>query len=143
MRAPSALTRDPRWPELLAEMIEQRADAPFRWGRHDCALFACDAVRVIAGVDPAEGLRGAYRTESGADEIIARHGSLEALAAHQFALHGLGDCVPAFAQRGDVALVMQGNMLALGVVVGDSVAVPAAQGLAFLPLAAIQRAWSV
>ena len=143
MRQPSTLTRVPTWPELLAELIEQRTDAPFRWGRHDCALFACDAVRVVAGVDPADGLRGTYRTESGAELIIAQHGSLEALAANQFALHGLGDCAPAFAQRGDVALVMQGNMRALGVVVGDAVAVPAAQGLAFLPLAAIQRAWSV
>lgn len=143
MRAPSALTRWPNWPETLAGLVEQRAETAFRWGEHDCALFACDAVMVMAGVDPAEGLRGTYRTERQADALIAQHGSLEALAAHQFALHGLGDCAPAFAQRGDVALVTQGNMLALGVVVGDSVAVPAAQGLAFLPLDAIQRAWSV
>jgi len=143
MRAPSALTRDPRWPDLLAEIIQQRAATPFAWGLHDCALLAADVVLALTGTDPAGALRGAYSTEAEADALIAQHGGLEALAATLAAEVGLGDCAPTFAQRGDVALVTQGNMRALGVVVGDSVAVPAAQGLAFLPLASIQRAWSV
>lgn len=143
MRAPSALTRWPNWPETLAELVEQRAETAFRWGEHDCALLAADAVLAMTGTDPAGALRGAYSTEAEADALIAQYGGLEALAATLAAEVGLGDCAPAFAQRGDVALVTQGNMRALGVVVGDSVAVPAAQGLAFLPLDAIQRAWSV
>lgn len=143
MRPASALARDPRWPDILAELCEARVALPFAWGSNDCALFAADVVLALTGVDPAGDLRGAYSTEAEAEAIIAQYGSLEALAVALAAAAGLPECPPAFAQRGDVALVDHGNQRSLGVVMGDAVAVPGTGRLAFAPLSAVLRAWSV
>jgi len=143
MRAASALRRTQDWPELLAALIEARREAPFAWGEQDCCTLAADAVLAFTGVDPMAALRGSYASEAEAEAILAGQGGLAELAARQAAAVGLGDCHPAFAQRGDVALVEHGNTLAMGVVVGAAVAVPGPDGLLFLPPAAIQRAWSV
>lgn len=143
MRTPSILARSQDWPERLAAFIDARRYAPFAWGTNDCATLAADAVLELTGVDPMASLRGTYGTEDEADGVISAAGGLEALADSLAAAAGLGACLPLFAQRGDVVLVEHGNILALGVVTGDAVAVPGPDGLAFLPLRAAARAWAV
>ncbi len=143
MRQPSTLRRAQDWPERLAALIEDRREQPFIWGTHDCCTLAADAVLAMTGIDPMAALRGTYGGETEAEAILLAEGGLEATAARLAAAAGLGDCHLAFGQRGDVALIQHGNALAMGVVVGDAVAVPGPDGIAFLPPAAMLRAWSV
>lgn len=129
------------WPERLAELVEARRHAPFRWGRHDCVLWAADAVLACTGQDPAAAWRGRYATEAEADAIIGAAGGLAELVTKAQADRGAGECPVEQAQRGDTALVAYGNSLMMGVVLGDLVAVPGLNGLVFLRLRAACRAW--
>ncbi len=143
MREPSTLRRRQDWPEVLATELDARAAASFVWGLNDCCTLACDMVLALTGVDPIAEFRGSYNNEAGAEAILIHEGGLAALAERVAAAAGLGACHPGFAQRGDVALVEHGNTLAMGVIAGDSVAVPGPDGLHFLPLSVVLRAWSV
>ena len=134
--------RLPDWPERLAALVEARRDARFAWGVHDCCLFAADAVEAMTGSDPAAAWRGSYNTEAGAEAIIGPLG-LEGMAAAALEAIGAGACDPAFAQRGDVVLVLVGNQPTMGVCTGDAVAAPGPDGLVFVGLGDVLRAWSV
>ncbi len=129
------------WPERLSELVEARRYESFAWGAHDCALFAADAVALVTGSDPAKPWRGRYLTETEAEALIA--GDLGELAAGALGAIGAVACEPVFAQRGDVALVQVGNMRCLGVVLGDHVAVPGPDALAFVPRRSALRAWAI
>ncbi len=143
MRLAPLTPRRPDWPERLAALIEERRRAPFRWGAQDCCLLAADAVVAMTGEDPATAWRGRYTSEVEAEALLGPAGGLEAMVAAALAEFGAAECSPAFAQRGDVALVLAGNQPTMGVVLGDVVAAPGPEGLTFLPPAAIQRAWSI
>lgn len=92
----------------------------FAWGRHDCFLWAADAVRALTGQDPAADLRGTYSTARGALRRLRALGGMQALAAQRF-----GPQVPVSqAQAGAVVLLppavcadQTGAYGALGVVV--------------------------
>lgn len=142
MRLAPSTPRRPGWPERLAALIEERRRAPFRWGSQDCCCFAADAVLALTDRDPMGQHRGQYADEAGADALMGENG-LEALVAEMLAEFGAQDCPAGFAQRGDVALVLAGNALTLGVVLDQVVAAPGLRGLEFVPVSAIQRAWSV
>lgn len=136
--------RLPDWPERLAALIEQRRREPFAWGRHDCALWAADAVLAITGTDLAKPWRGRYRSAAGAVRIIHQQGAADAGLA---ALVDEALCRRLHvrqAQRGDVVLADMGAMNALGVVSGAGMwCGPGAQGLVFRPLREAVAAWEV
>lgn len=126
-------------PERLHDYIASRRDTPFAWGRHDCALFAADWVQALTGADPAEGLRGRYRTALGAARLIKREGGLEAIAEAR-----LGERInPRLAQRGDVVLLDGSHGPTLGVCLGVDAAAPGADGLMLVPMRRAQAAWRV
>jgi len=134
--------RRPDWPERLAAHVEARRDVPFAWGSQDCCSFAADAVQAMTGRDWLAPHRGQYQDAASAEAIMGDAG-LETLVAGLLASFGAGDCPPGFAQRGDLALVLSGNELTLGVVLGEVVAAPGLRRLAFVPRTAIRRGWSV
>ncbi|WP_407703826.1 DUF6950 family protein [Tabrizicola oligotrophica] len=73
--------RSPGWERHLTEAIVAARDRPFRWGRHDCATFAFDLRRAIAGSHDVAALwRGRYTTGRRAAWVMRRLGwsSLEA-----------------------------------------------------------------
>lgn len=129
------------WPERLAALVEARRTMPFAWGSHDCALFAADAIAAVTGEDPATAFRG-YASEEEAEGVLGEIG-LEGMVAAALAAFGCGACHTGLVQRGDVALAMIGNQPTMAVVLGEVVAAPGPDGLAFRPLDCIQRAWSV
>ena len=142
-RPPAPRRRLPGWPERLAAIVEEHRATPFAWGTHDCCLFAATVVLALTGHDPAAAWRGTYATEAEAEAIIGPAG-LAAFVAGQAAEAGLPELPdPTLAQRGDIALVMVGNMPALGVVVGDLVAAAGTDGVTFVPAGAAIRAWGV
>jgi len=143
MRPPPARRRLPGWPERLADIIDAHRDTPFAWGTHDCCLFAAAVVAALTGHDPAAGYRGAYATEAEAEALIGP-GGLPGFLAQQAAAAGLPQLPhPSQAQRGDLALVTVGNTPLLGVVLGDLVAAPGTDGLAFVPAGTATMGWAV
>jgi hypothetical protein len=135
--------RLPDWPERLADLVEARRHVPFAWGAHDCALFAADAIAATTGERPFEAWRGRYASEAEADAATEAGGGVEAVVAAELGRWGAAELQPALAQRGDVAMVRVGNTEAVGVVIGEAVAVPGPDRLAFVPLRRAYRAWAV
>lgn len=92
-------------PPRLGQFMETAGRTPFAWGRHDCLLFPAAWCRAVAGVDPAAGFRGRYRTELGARRILKREGGLLALASRQMDAAGLSAVDLGAIAAGDVGVV--------------------------------------
>ncbi len=134
-------TRLPGWELRLAEAIEAARDRPFRWGRHDCAIWAFDLRRDITGsYDVAALWRGRYTTGRGAVRVMRRLGWPSLGAAGRDLL---GEPLPSLnlAQRGDLVLANTG--LGFGVCVGARAAGIAPEGLVLVPLATCALAWPI
>jgi hypothetical protein len=142
-RPPPARTRPADWPERLAAHTARWRATPFAWGQHDCATFAAGWVLEIHGFDPLEPLRGAYATEAEYLGLLEDAGGLLALMQRAAARNGLPECGPAFAQRGDIALVRLGNEECVGLVDAVGVTVPTCERLRIAPRSAILHAWAV
>jgi len=66
-------------PERLETFLDWQAALPFRWGVSDCALFAADWVAMVSGQDPAEGIRGSYRSQEDAADVVGRLGGWQSI----------------------------------------------------------------
>lgn len=143
MRTTPRRPRFEDWPERLAAIIEERRDAPFYYGAQDCGSFAADVAAALTGEDPAAWLRGRYDSEEALEAVLAERGGFEAAVAQTMADFGAPECPPAFAARGDWALVDAGNQQMVGVVLGDTVAVTGLDGLRFVPLRLAARTWAI
>ena len=142
----AGLARVPGHAEALAQLLAQRQRAAFKWGVHDCCLWAADAIHAQLGVDPAAELRGRYATALQAHRGVQACGpGLEAIATA-----ALGEPLrhPMLASAGDVGLVecnAEGETWphALAVCLGDWWACPAADVMALRPLTAAVQSWRV
>lgn len=125
--------------ERLASYLAEVNKRPHEWGVFDCALFCAEWVRRVRGTDPAEGLRGSYADEAGAQEILARFGGMAGLATHF-----LGEPCPLLhARQGDVVLFQGEYGPALGICDGPLCAFVADSGLSFRQLAKCEAVWHV
>lgn len=59
------MNRKNNWAKLLADKIKEYQTIPFEWGKSDCCLFACDCIKEICNIDPAENHRGTYSSQRG------------------------------------------------------------------------------
>ncbi|KQO06899.1 DUF6950 family protein [Sphingomonas sp. Leaf242] len=90
------------WEERLSLYLDRVAEEPFKWGSHDCALFAANCVRVMTGDDPVEDFRDVYDTATGAALALREHGDGTLLKTMKSIF---GEPIsPHFAQRGDVMM---------------------------------------
>lgn len=126
------------WPDRLAALFAARAAEPFAWGRHDCCLFAADAVLAVTGHDPAADLRGAYTTAAGAARVLEPFGGVAGVAIAR-----AGRVVPvALAQPGDVGLSHQDPARpTLAVWGGGAWHAAGAVGVVVVPTETVVRAW--
>ena len=131
------------WPERLAAIVEDRRTAPFYWGANDCAGFAADVTVALTGEDPAAWIRGSYGDEAALEAILVERGGFEEAVAQTMAEFGAPECPPAYAMRGDWALVEAGNQLLVGVILDDRVAITGLDGLRFLPSRYAKRTWAI
>lgn len=124
------------WPERLAAFMDERRAMPFEFGTNDCSTFAADAVAAMTGERlqiPAADSPQAYA------RLVRDQGTLAEMAE---AL--LGEPIhPAFAQRGDVVLLVMDERETLGVCVGADIAGPGANGLALAPMSMAVSAWRI
>ena len=136
-----------QWPELLHDFLERAEVRPFGWGVVDCALFTCDAVLVMTGVDLAVDFRGEYLNVGGAVKRMRRFAGagLEAVAAKVTAQHEMPEIPAKLAQRGDVVLVDGEKEPALGIVSLDAqwAVTITPQGAQKWPTLGARRAWRV
>ncbi len=136
------------WPERLLLVLSEAG--PFRWGRCDCVLFACDAVTALVGQDLGERFRGRYKTALGAASQIHRYGGggLEAAVEKMVRDECIEEVSVKFAQRGDVVMVDldAGEGIAgpaLAVCVGAEIAFIGLDGLGFTSVDRARRAWAI
>lgn len=122
--------------------IADKRDRPFVWGKQDCCLFAADWVRLVTKVDPAQALRGKYRTELGAKRALKRAGFN---AIEDIANDRLGQSLaPLQLTRGDIALVMNHvDEPTLGIVWGAIVWVMTPSGVSHLAVDQVIKGWRV
>ena len=139
------------WPELFSAYLRECQTRPFAWGEFDCCLFACDAIKLMTGIDPAENFRGRYNDVHSALEVIATHGGdLEQLAATVAAQYGLEEVPVNFAQTGDIVVInnvetdMGKDRPMLGVMGSDGrPLIPIEAGLASVPRESVTRAFRI
>jgi hypothetical protein len=146
------ITRKQDWDVRLFAYIEANSARPFVWGEFDCALFACDCVREMTGVDMASEFRGKYKSVRGALRLIKPFESLMGLANAIALRHGLEKVPWAFAQRGDIVIVpapwlecpaVAGPYGALGIMCDRMALAPGLEGLIPVPPSTILGAWRV
>ena len=134
------------WPRRLNDFVALARERRFRWGTHDCMLFAADAVQAITGVDPARPYRGIYRNRREAERLMKEYagGGVSKLTELVTEDHSIPEIPPLMAQRGDVCLVEVSSREALGVAVGSIILVAALpKGVAAVPLTGALRAWRI
>jgi hypothetical protein len=133
------------WHAALAQWQLATPARTFEWGKFDCALASCDAILAMTGTDPAAEFRGKYATEAEALKILGPEG-LAVFAAGIAKKYGMAEAVPAFAHRGDLVLVDNGNPgNALGIVdlSGRFAWCVLERGMARMPMNHWLRAWRV
>lgn len=128
------------WAQRLTSFIQNRRNTPFSWGKHDCCMFAADAVIAITGYDYAEVFRHRYTTELGAYRVLKREG----FSGVEEVLTGLlGEASPRLAAcRGDVVLIEHNGSDTAGIMFGD-VVVPGISKLETLSPLAIKKVWRI
>lgn len=135
------------WTVRLDAYLDWIAEESFSYGTHDCALFACNVVRELTGIDIAKEFRGKYHTKAGAYAALKKFagGGLEAIALKMAAEHGMEEIPVKMAQRGDVVLLeaTEGPTLAVVTLDGTHVTAPGPTGLVRWPVDKGRRAWRV
>ncbi len=135
------LTRPEGWEHRLATAIEADRCTPFRYGAHDCCLFAARVVDNLTGHDFAAEYRGKYRSARKAQQFLSAAGGLRGIMAAT----GLPEVPARLARRGDVVLVAIEGQKLLGVVdtTGLQAMAPGMAGLLPVPIKYWLTAWRV
>ena len=135
------------WDIRLWAFLRRAERRRFEWGQHDCALFACNCIKLITGMDVAKPWRGRYKTHRGAAGTLRRiaGGGLEAVAETIAATNNFEEVPVNFARRGDVVLLDEERGPALCVVGSDGVFAvgPGPDGLKRVPVIDCRRAWRI
>lgn len=128
------IQRKSAWPEILAAELESASDRPFKYGSHDCCMFAARVVKAMTGTDFARGLRG-YKSAASAQRMLNEkgYGTLKKTLYYLMRKQQCKKIPVAQARRGDVMLGIDkdGNP-ALGICVGADTAF-ASDGIAYIP----------
>lgn len=128
------------WDVQLTEYLRLCSWRAWCWGVHDCMMFCAGAVYVVTGEDLGTAYRGRYTTRRQATRLLLELGGHEeAVLDARFTA-----TTPAWARRGDLAIVKTAQGLAAGVVIGERIALAARpRGLAYEPLSAARTVYRV
>jgi len=128
------------WVERLHYVIKEAEARPFDYGGENCALFAAQCVDAIQdGAYWEYALRASFSDAAGARDFMEREGGLEAAT-----LKRLGSPSNwAQAQRGDVCLMPTQDGPALGICMGDTVALLAPKGISYLKIDKALCVWKI
>ena len=132
--------RRPDWRPRLVAYIEEVRARPFSYGSHDCALFAAGAVEAVTGDDLAVAWRGNYGSLKEGLTRLQEVGAADHLAVVSSFLEPVQ---PAFAQVGDIAVLVAPGIPALGIFEGEMILVLREDGLGRVPREAATQAFRV
>ena len=134
--------RHENWVNRLDNVLADAQARHFEWGKHDCCLFADAAYEAVTGNRLVPEAMEAYSDEKTAYRYLKkRFKTIEGMTEKL-----LGDpCNPAFAGRGDIALVQSGERFAIGVVdlTGEHIAFVDAEGMARHPRSGGLKFWKI
>jgi hypothetical protein len=134
------IMRHQDWPERLHKLIADAQNKPFAWGRHDCCLFAADAVMELTGTDPAKDFRDTYSTAATAAQILKDRGGVRGIATAALG----AEINPKLAQRGDIVLIQtEAHGDTLAVCIGAQCVAPGLDALGRIPISAAIASWRV
>ena len=138
------MNRLPDWEQRLHDLVAANIARPHEYGRHDCLIFAANAVKAITGKDLGRGHRGKYDSHAKAYRHLKQMGFDSPAAL----LDSLFDEKPVgFAGRGDIVLVHTESGDNPGIVIGDFALLVGEQGttegLIRAPRALWLKAWAV
>lgn len=149
----TSLARCSNWPAALQLFIEEKRNQPFDWQHNNCAFFASDWLAILTGEDPAAHLREQVTSALSAARVLKDGGGIEAMFDEYCTRQGWLVIEPNRAQRGDLATIAvnasgvagteDASDIAVGVVVGLSVAYAGPNGVTFAPRAIAGRAWRI
>lgn len=128
--------------EALQIFIKPRLNAPFVWGKSDCALFLADWVFQYTGTDFAAPYRSRYKTEIGSKRALKKQGHADLTSVITAAL-GEPLATPFMAQRGDAVLVEADYGETCGIVAANGVLVQGIERVKLMPLSEAITAWRV
>lgn len=132
--------RKSNWPSALHNFIDSRRDKPHKWGYNDCALFVADAVLEITGDDYAADFRGKYRSAKGSIKALKDRGFSDVSQVPE----SLFERIPVEkSMKGDVVSITIDNHVSLGICVGHMAAFTGPEGISFLSMSKIEKAWRV
>ena len=119
---------------MLGEYLAQTEAKTFRYGQHDCALFAARWVLARTDKDLTLGIRHTSLRD-GIQQLraVGFESHIDVAAAH------LEEVPPLMARRGDIAAV--GKML--GIVTGERIALLKRRGLTTVPITVGERAFRI
>jgi hypothetical protein len=126
------------WVARLWREAEACARSPFKYGEHDCWLFAARCVDAMTGSRLVEISHDFYASRRAALRIIAEEGSMDLVVSI-----ALGDMCPGPGRRGDVCSIDLEEGLGVGVNFGAAILAPDDIGLASLPLTAAHGHWRI
>ncbi len=130
------------WPEKLHEVIKKAKGESFKWGTHDCALFTCDCIEAMTGIDYAKRFRGKYKSEKGSWKALKKIEGVTKLS--KLADKLLGDRIElSRASRGDLVILLDEDREVLGVVVGTHAVFLSPDGIQMRILGECKYAWRV
>lgn len=124
------------WPKLLSNYLEDCANKPFEWGKHDCMAFSAGAVHALTGHNFFPEFSD-YNDEMSAFEMLSRHGGVPGIISKCL---GNGSRNIMQAGRGNIVIVKMPEIVS-GVVddSGQRIAlVSESGGLTRVPL---QKGW--
>lgn len=139
------MRRLPDWEERLTAVLSHSFERKFQYGDFDCCLFACECIEAVTGEDLSLGLRGTYGDSIGAALAMRRAfgGGVPEIASGVAMRSDVPEIVPIFASMGDIVLAYGNEGPALGVCLGELVAIPDAVGLAMVGMTECIRAWRI
>lgn len=128
------------WQQRLSMEAIRLQNVPYEFGEHDCILFAANCVMAMTGEDPADDIRGRYKTEIGAARIIKNSGfkSLGDMIADR-----LPEVAMDQVRRGDVVLCNGPHGEFAAMVVGKTCVGPGRDGMLHIPLSQALRGYRV
>lgn len=138
------MARVSNWPAELQSFIKEHENKAFDWAKNNCALFACNWMLRLTGVDAAVGLRKKCRSAKSTLQMLKDGGGLLKIATERCARFGWKSVPYKFAQRGDLVLAQAPDVgVALGICCGQRAAFPGKSGIVYLEMSAALVTWRI
>lgn len=131
--------RRPDWQERLWATLQDAQRMDFAFGKYDCVHLVAACLDAMTGSHWQTRLNTFYRGQRGALRVMRQAGLLESIVTRELQREPLPINL---ARRGDVCALTLETGPAIGICVGERVAV-ASEGVLYLPLSRAHCAWPV